>query len=530
MSLVATEPPPVTGADIMYALVLESGAAWGEVAADFQRDDVEAIFRQGLPNKHFLTRPRGGSKTTDMAGIALSWLYADSPPRGRGVVVASNAEQASILIDAATDFINNTPVLADRLRAENERIVNEDNGAWIRVLNQSEAGAWGLRNHHLLVCDEFAQWPRTFAAQRVWAAIRSTVQKTPGCRLVILTSSGDPSHWSHAIFETAVANRLGDWHVHAVPGPVPWQDPLELESLEAELAPSLYAQLVLNQWTSDEDRALTEEDYDLAVEREAFPFGDAPPGIRGGGNRLHHPRPGLRYLVTVDVGISNDATVIVVAHKERAREDGPARVVIDHVERWQGSKRKRIEIDDIRDRVRDLALEYHRAPVYADPDQFVGSLQQLRRMGVRASEWAFTATSVGQVATSLVQAFRNRQIAIPDYPELRAELLRVRLRSNTPGITRLDHEKGAHDDQAVCLGMACHLLIGNEKRSGAEWTAMKREADAMVAARRGSAERRAERAAARIIRGRARSGDPAPAGCRHGVTGRCVRCAARRPF
>ena len=41
------------------------------------------------------------------------------------------------------------------------------NGAWFEVLAQSDSGAWGLRDAHLLICDEFCQWPDTRGARAV---------------------------------------------------------------------------------------------------------------------------------------------------------------------------------------------------------------------------------------------------------------------------------------------------------------------------------------------------------------------------
>ncbi len=406
-------PAEITGPDIMYALVLEDGKMWGEVAADFQVADVEAIFSPERPNWHFLTRGRGGSKSSDIAGLCLSWLYADSRTRARGYVVASNVEQAGILIDAAAGFVARSPVLEDRLKVESERLLNTENGAWIRVLPLSDSGAWGLRDTHFLICDEFAQWPETRGAKRVYSAIRSTVQKTPGCRLILLTSAGEPSHWSKPVLDKAYADPA-NWRVNEVPGPVPWQSEEDLAALQRELTPSEYERLVLNRWASADDRAISEDDYERAIEREGLVWGHAPVGVKGGGLRLRHPRVGTRYILTVDVGVANDATVIAVSHKEPIDPNerrSPNRVVLDHIDRWQGSKRRRIEVDAVRARVAELAKEYNGASVYGDPDQFVGSLQQLRRHGVRASEWAFTATSVGQVATALVQVFANGQIA-----------------------------------------------------------------------------------------------------------------------
>ena len=89
--------------------------------------------------------------------------------------------------------------------------------------------------------------------------------------------------------------------------------------------------------------------------------------------------------------------------------------------------------------------------------------------GVRAKEYPFTTTSVGEIASALVHTFRNRQIHVPGSPALKDELLRVRLRESSPGVTRLDHDKGGHDDQAVTIGMACRILLGSGVGVGASF-------------------------------------------------------------
>jgi hypothetical protein len=476
---------------VMYGLVLEDGKRWGEIAIQQQIEDIEAIFNDDGPNKHFYTRPRGGSKTTDVAGAAISWLAADAPPRSRGYVVASNGEQAGILIDAAASLITRTPELEGYLEIEAEKII-APNGAWVRVLNLSDSGAWGLRDAHFLICDEFAQWPVTRGAKRVYTAIRSTVQKVRGCKLILLTSAGEPSHWSYPILIAAIADLFG-WRVSQMPGPVPWQDPVELEALRNELTPSQYDRLVLNIWSEDEDRAVSEEDFELAAQEYKKV---------GKGWRIRGPHPFVKYVIAVDIGIINDATVFAVGHLESivaGERRGPKRIVVDHVERWQGSKKKPIQLAAVEDRCVELSREYNGASLRADPDQFVGNLQSLNRRGVRAKEFVFSSSSVGQIATALVQAFRNQQIQVPGAPELKEELLRVRLRESTPGVTRLDHDRGAHDDQAVTIGLLCHVLLGKLLGGAAvfrqlmENTKERREADASNPETGDPTERRARR-------------------------------------
>lgn len=491
---------------MMLELILEDGSKWGDIAVDVQLEDAAAVLTDEERTLHFITRPRGGSKSTDTAGIGLAWLAAEAPERARGAIIASNATQASIVVDAAAGMINATDELRDVIKAENERLVNLETGAWIRVVPMSDAGAWGLRNHFFLILDEFAQWPDTRGARRVWTAARSTVQKVPGCRLIILTSAGEPSHWSYAIFNTA-KQTPAMWRVSEMPGPVPWQRPRDIEALRRELLPSEFDRLVLNIWSEAEDRAISPEDYDAAA-GEGVPNGVAPAGTTGGGMRLRWPAEHVRYVVTVDVGTRHDATVMCVAHKEGA---GTSNVmVVDHLERWQGSRHHHVTLDKVRDRVLDLAIEYNGATVYADPDQFIGSIQGLNKRGVKAQEWRFTATSVGQVATALVQAFRNHAIALPHGETLRKELLQVRLRESAPGVTRLDHARGGHDDQAVTLGMACHLLLGTRPGYGSAKAFFEatKAADELIEERR--ARRREEqgtRALARHLRRLSRPDD-----------------------
>lgn len=69
-------------------------------------------------------------------------------------------------------------------------------------------------------------------------------------------------------------------------------------------------------------------------------------------------------------------------------------------------------------------------------------------------EHQFSAQSNAKVALNLHRLVRERRLLLPDDPELLDELANVRLRETSPGVYRLDHEVGAHDDGAVALGIA----------------------------------------------------------------------------
>jgi hypothetical protein len=94
-----------------------------------------------------------------------------------------------------------------------------------------------------------------------------------------------------------------------------------------------------------------------------------------------------------------------------------------------------------------------------DPHQAVLIAQEARAAGVMVTEFPFTAASVGRIVLSLHQAIRNHRIALPDDEILLDELVSVRLRKNTLGIYRLDHDSGQHDDQAIALALGTHHLL-----------------------------------------------------------------------
>jgi hypothetical protein len=212
---------------------------------------------------------------------------------------------------------------------------------------------------------------------------------------------------------------------------------------------------------------------------------------------------------------------------------GRQKVVVDHLERWKGTRKKPVQIEDVETWLLRTSVAYNRAKVYADPNQFEGSLQRFSRLGIRAEKWNFTTTTVGLVASALVQAFRNSQIEVPDIDSLRDELLRVRLRESSPGVTRLDHDKGAHDDQAVTIGMGCHILLGGLWSSGDVFKAFMHEMKVRKE-QKGSAAQRDERAlriSTQRVNGRRRQLGAervrAVSHCEHRWReGRCVYCPA----
>ncbi|HLX87459.1 MAG TPA: hypothetical protein VKR22_03210, partial [Acidimicrobiales bacterium] len=207
--------------DLLAGLVLEDGRRWGELATPWQWADARAVLEplDADPRLHFLTRPRGGSKTTDAAGIAAAALVEQVPPGGRVYAVAADRDQARLVVDALAGFAGRTPGLRGALTVERYTATTAEGGR-LEVVSADEASSYGLRGH-LFIVDELTVWPA--AARGVWVSILSAVPKVPGARLVVLASAGDPAHWSYRVRQRAHESRL--WRLHEVRGPLPWTNP-----------------------------------------------------------------------------------------------------------------------------------------------------------------------------------------------------------------------------------------------------------------------------------------------------------------
>jgi len=239
--------------------------------------------------------------------------------------------------------------------------------------------------------------------------------------------------------ETARTSRY--WRFVSIPGPLPWLTAADLEMLQENAeTPSEYERLHLNRWSTSEDRLASREDLAACT----ILAGPQP------------PRGGVTYVASLDVRVVNDRTVLTVMHAEDTAAG--RRVVLDSIDRWKGSRSAPVDLGTVRDTLIARAAEYG-ASAIVDPHQAVLIAQEARAAGVVVHEFPFTAASVGRLALSLHQAIRNHRIALPDDEDLLGELVAVRLRKNTLGIYRLDHDAGQHDDQAIALALGAHYLL-----------------------------------------------------------------------
>ena len=425
--------------DILGLMRLEDGRCWSETAVAYQREHAGAILGRDAPMQTWIELPRGGRKTTDISGLVLAMLREQVPPMARAYVGASDEEQAREVIDAARGMIERTPELEGEFRITDLVITSARTGASVTAL-PADASAYGKRAWFVIL-DEVSNWTETRKSRRFWSTMMSGNRKLSECRTVIISNSGDPGHWSFKRRE--VARTSPHWRFFSVPGPLPWLTPTDLEILrENAETPSEFDRLHMNVWSASEDRLASIEDLRAAT---TLP-GPLP------------PQPGTQYVVTLDIGHTFDPTVMAVMHAE----ERPAgrRAVLDAIYRWHGRKSAPVDLIEVSAALVDTATRYNRAAIVLDPYSGRQAAQEARAAGLVATEFAFSATSVGRLALSLHQAIRRRVIDLPPDQELLDELASVRLVKNAVGVYRLDSATTrTHDDQAVVLALGVHHLL-----------------------------------------------------------------------
>lgn len=196
----------------------------------------------------------------------------------------------------------------------------------------------------MITLDEVANWPETRKARKFWGVLTSGNRKIADCRTVVITNAGDPSHWAWNRRETA--RMSAHWRFVSIPGPLPWLTAADLEVLrENAEVPSEYDRLHLNVWCTSEDRLATREDLAACT---TLP-GRMP------------PVSGRRYIASLDVGVVNDRTVLAVMHAEDTPQG--RKVVLDSIDRWQGSRSAPVDLGEVRDTLVSRAAEFGPAPL-----------------------------------------------------------------------------------------------------------------------------------------------------------------------
>ena len=412
---------------------------WADAAFPFQLEDARAVLADDGPPYHFLTRSRGASKTTDLAGLALAMLLAAEHP-ARFVWTAADADQARLAIDRIDGYFRDSD-LPESVEVQARRIRVSGSDARLDVLPADESSSWGLLVDAVF-CDELTNWSDTPLPRRLWEAVSSAVAKRDDAKLIVLGTAGNPSHFSRKILDHALTSPL--WRVNEGSGPAPWLDSDRLAEQKARLPDSVFRQLFKNEWVAVEGSFLDPAVVDAAFTLDGPSLG--PPELI---DSETESRP--NYYAALDLGSVSDRTALAIGHR-----DGEA-VVLDRMQVWQGTRARPVDFAEVEKFIVDAHKRFG-FRLRLDPWQGLDLAQRLRAQGVRAEEFPFSQSSKQRLAATLLHSLNAGNLKLYDGAEgLRDELLGLRLRQSASGAWSFDHSSGGHDDRAVSLAL---MLVG----------------------------------------------------------------------
>lgn len=435
--------------DLVASMVLENGARWGECATGDQWDDMQALLQpDGGPRYHFWLRSRGRSKTFDTGAATVAVMLTDARPGDEIYAAAAGKDQAGLLAGKIRQITVNTPELAGAVEVQQTRVLTPSTGAVLDVLSSELAGSWGKTPFWVFV-DEICNHDNTPPKEAFVKSLTTALPKRRDSRCLLASSPSDSAHWSYARWQHAQKSRL--WRASQMTGPAPWQDPEELEDQREDLEEWEWLRLFMGQWASADDSVADEQAVTECTRDLLF----------------LHPVAGTEYVVAWDIGWKKDHSAVCVLHL--GERGGRRAIICDRLESWTPQHGREVRISDVLDRAAELSREYNGALITGDPHEAWQTIQDLREQGylVRPADTGAAANSLR--AKHLLRLVRDRNLELPPDPQLRKELLSLRLaEGTTPGVVRLtsDNSSKGHHDRVMAVMYGAEEILS---RAGMSW-------------------------------------------------------------
>lgn len=449
------------------------------IADDWQNADFHALdpaWRrvagqavEGGPSRAYLERPRGHSKTADLAAMA-TWALLSSQRQLLGLAAAADKDQAKLLRDAIARLVKMNQWLAEYLDVQAFRVVNRVTGSTLEIISSDAGSSYGPTPDFVL-CDEVTHWGEN---RELWDSLFSSAAKRANCLVVIISNAGfdEGESWQWKLREAA--RQEAGWYFHRIDGPqASWITPDRLEEQRRILPPIAFARLWLNEWSSGSGDALDGNLIDDAITL------DGP---------TSEVEDGWSTFAGVDLGIARDASAVVVVAKnvgwleqktkrkirsstqaalidagyveaddefEDVWHAGSGRLKVVSVSRWKPTAGKRVRVADVEKTIERMHSRYQLSEVCVDPWNAAMLVQRLDEKGVPIREVPFSGGNLRTMASALLEAFAENMIDLYNHPHLIPDLRKLRVVERTNGVRLVSpRTNDGHGDVATALSLA----------------------------------------------------------------------------
>jgi len=417
---------------------------WGECIEPWQAADFTAMdagWLRAIGSGHeeacqraYLERPRGHSKTTDLAAMC-SWALFAATRQVAGVAAAASRDQAQLLRDAIERLRRLNPWLGEFLEVQNYRVSNRRTGSTLDILSADAATNYGLIPD-FIVADELTHW-ESIRGSDLWDSLISAAAKRGNCMVVVISNAGlaKGKSWQWRVRESCRSSAA--WLFSRLEGPAAsWITEARLAEQRTMLPPSAYNRLWLNQWQTGAGDALDPADIEACV-------------VLSGPDQRHGCQ---EFVAGLDLGVKNDHSALVVLGLDPTRQ--VLRLI--HCRSWAPDPTTgQVELAAVEREIILADGKWPLAGLYFDPSQAFLMAQRLARLGVTTIEVPFVGKHLDEMARSMLSAVRNRTIELYRDERLLSDLSRLTIVAKQYGfkLEAISDEQG-HADTAIALAIA----------------------------------------------------------------------------
>lgn len=427
---------------------------WGDVMTSFQREWLDAMAPSFLAvaageapptPKFWIEASKNCSKTTLVAALIL-WLLIFRRKPGNGVAGAVDKDNAAEVLLAAKELLAENSHLAERVEIQAWAIVGRQTDCVVEIVATDRKGSQGGRPM-LTYVDECSHVDdQSFEFVR---NVLDDASKTGG--LTIVTSNAG---WTRtAAYDLReIARTSPRWGFLRWAQPSPLTPAEELEESRLRNTSARHKRLHYTEWADGGGDAIEQADILACLTRKG---------------PIYDPETECSYFIGLDLSTKRDrSAAVVVGANPRAKK-----VHLAVAQSWAPVAGGMVDLVSVRETVQTLARRFS-AAVHYDPHQAGLLVQELQAAGVRCAEMTFSAANLSLMATTIMQAFRQKQIELYNDPQLLADVAKLSIEergfSHCKLVAPSDRETG-HADTAMALAIALPAAIAAASREPTDY-------------------------------------------------------------
>jgi len=430
--------------------VLDAG--WGEVAGWKQETDRPAH------KMAYLERPKGHSKTTDLAVMVLWVMYA-SRRNLNGIAAAASKEQAQKLRDAVLILCRLNPWLGKYIQVNQFEVRNITTGSEFKILASDESTTQGP-NPDFVIMDEVTHWKKRELFDTIFAA----AGKRPNCMVVIISNAGDDEGWGWHWEIREIIRNDPTWYFHRLEGPqASWQTKASLDAQRKLLTSNAFRRLWLNQWTSGSENGIDPQLIEEAAAKLSGPWKFATPPAYDA------------CIAAIDLGIRRDHSAFVVMGINIAE----CKIALVASKQWIPSDypNSKINLADVRLHVIAECKRLNVIGMAYDPSQAELLAEDVAKAGTPAYAYPFTPKNCRVMTKTLLNCLNRGMLELYRDPILIQNLHAFKIIEKGMNL-KLEATRtatGGHCDLGTALVISLPWCIGTirthapDKLAGEEW-------------------------------------------------------------